>query len=256
MSTPSTPVIDAHARLGASRDVTLTSEALVASMDAAGIDLTLIAPSEAQVAFDNAEGNAAVAEASRRSAGRLLPYAVATPWQGAARAIDELKAARDLGAVALFLDPALQGFDPLDGLADPLIAFALETGWFVHIRTGTPPHATPLVVASVARRYPEGRFLMGRTGATDFWTDVAEAFRYAPNLFGETVYSPWDLALDGLRKTEGVGVHRIVFGSDMPYSTQRFEMARMRAWPLPDDEKAIVLGATVAGWLGERAASR
>lgn len=245
-------VIDAHVRLGESRDVTLTAEVLLDSMDAAGVDVALVAPSEAQIAYFNREGNSAVAKVSAASDGRLLPYAVATPWQGAERAIDVLKAARDEGAVAMCLDPALQGFDPFDGTADPLIEFAVEQGWFIYVRTGTPPHATPLVIASVARRHSGGIFLMGRTGATDFWTDVAEALRYAPNLFGETVYSAWDLALDALRQDPTVGVHRVVFGSDSPYATQRFEMERMRDWPIPTHEKNLVLGATVAGWLGPR----
>jgi len=246
------PVIDAHVRLGASRDVELTVDALLSTMAASGIDLALVAPSEAQIAYDNVEGNAAVAAAAAASGGRLLPYAVATPWQGAARALDALRAARDAGAVALCLDPALQGFDPFDGIADPLIEFAVEQGWFVYVRTGTPPHSTPLVIASVARRHPGTPFLMGRTGATDFWTDVAESLRYAPNLFGETVYSPWDLALEGLRLDPTVGISRVVFGSDAPYATQRFEMERMRSWAIPDAERELVLGGTVAGWLGDR----
>lgn len=252
----SVPVIDAHVRIGSSRDVELTVDGLLETMAATGIDLALIAPSEAQIAYDNAEGNRAVTQAAAASDGRLLPYAVATPWQGAARALDALRAARDAGAVALCLDPSLQGFDPFDGMADPLIEFAADHGWFVYVRTGTPPHATPLVVASVARRHPQTPFLMGRTGATDFWTDVAESLRYAPNLFGETVYSPWDLALEGLRVDPTIGIRRVVFGSDAPYATQRFEMERMRSWALPDAERDLVLGGTIAAWLGDRLPDR
>ena len=255
MSARPSLVIDAHVRLGASRDVVLTADELLSSMDAGGVDVSLIAPAEAEVAFHNDDGNARVAAIAAASGGRMLAYATATPWQGARRAVDVLSRARDAGAAALCLDPALQGFDPFDGLADPRIEFAIEEGWFVYIRTGTPPHATPLVIASVARRYPEGTFLMGRTGATDFWTDVAEAFRYAPNLFGETVYSPWDLALDALRADPTVGSARIVFGSDSPYATQRFELQRLREWVLPGTERATVLGGTVAGWLGDRVAA-
>lgn len=249
---PRPPIIDAHVRLGTSRDVTLTVEALLASMADAGVDVSLVGPSEFQLAFDNAEGNRACAAAAAASAGRLLPYATVTPWQGTQRALDVLREARDDGAVALYVDPAIQGFDPFDGLIDPLITFALDSGWFVHIRSGTPPHATPLVIASVARRYPEGTFLMGRTGATDFWTDVAEAFRYAPNLYGETIYNAWDLALESMRIDPTVGSRRFVFGSDTPYATQRFELRRLGDWPTPPEEKAAVLGGTIAGWLGDR----
>ena len=94
-ATAKTAVIDAHVRVGHSRDVTLTAEQLLESMHASGIDRALIAPPEAAVAFDNRVGNAEVAAVAAASGGRLLPYAVATPWQGAGRAVDELARARD-----------------------------------------------------------------------------------------------------------------------------------------------------------------
>ncbi len=242
-------IIDAHVRVGHSRDVVLTAEQLITSMDAAGIDRALITPPEAAVAFENRAGNQEIAALAAASGGRLLPYAVATPWQGAQRAVDELARARDAGAVALSIDPSLQGFDPFDGLVDPLLDFAAEQGWFVYVRSGTPPHAVPLVIASLARRYPSTPFLLGRTGATDFWTDVSSALGYAPNLYAETVYNPWDLTLELLRTTEGIGADRIVFGSDSPYGSQRFEMERMRSWPLDDQERSRILGGTLASWL-------
>lgn len=242
-------IIDAHVRVGHSRDVVLTAEQLIISMDAAGIDRALITPPEAAVAFDNRAGNEEVAALAAASGGRLLPYAVATPWQGAQRAVDELARARDAGAVALSIDPSLQGFDPFDGLVDPLLDFAAEQGWFVYVRSGTPPHAVPLVIASLARRYPNTPFLLGRTGATDFWTDVSAALGYAPNLYAETVYNPWDLTLELLRTTEGIGAARIVFGSDSPYGSHRYEMERMRSWPLDDQERSRILGGTLASWL-------
>jgi predicted TIM-barrel fold metal-dependent hydrolase len=242
-------IIDAHVRVGHSRDVVLTAEQLITSMDAAGIDRALIAPPEAAVAFDNRAGNQEIATIAAASGGRLLPYAVATPWQGAQRAVDELARARDAGAVALSIDPSLQGFDPFDGLVDPLLDFAADEGWFVYVRSGTPPHAVPLVIASLARRYPSTPFLLGRTGATDFWTDVSSALDYAPNLYAETVYNPWDLTLELLRTTEGIGAGRIVFGSDSPYGSQRYEMERMRSWPLDDQERSRILGGTLASWL-------
>lgn len=54
------PVMDAHVRVGVSRDVTLNIETLLALMSGTGIDLLLIAPAEPQIAFYISEGNAAV----------------------------------------------------------------------------------------------------------------------------------------------------------------------------------------------------
>lgn len=245
-------IIDSHVRFGVSRDVTLHLDGLLESMESCGVDVSIVSPSESQCVLDNELGNSLTTEAARQSNGRVLAYAVASPWHGAHRAFEILSRARDDGAVGLFLDPTLQGFDPFDGMALPLLEFAANEGWFVHVRTGTPPHATPLVVASLARRFPEVPFVMGRMGATDFWTDVIEALRYAPNLYGETVYNPWDLTLDRIRETNDIGTARLVFGSDSPYSTQLSELHRLRSWPLPDAEKQMVLGGTIQQWIGTR----
>lgn len=240
-------IIDAHVRIGESREVSLTVDNLLSTMDSLAIDRALIAPSEGQIAYANREGNVATTEAAAGT-DRLLPYAVATPWRP--DALDELAWARDHGAVALSLDPVLQGFDVLDGLIDPLIEFAAEASWPVYIRTGTPPTALPLPVASLARRYPEQAFIMGRSGATDFWIDAAPALQHAPNLYGDSSYAPWDTVLSEFARHPDIGVGRILFATDAPYTVHSAELKRITDWPLADDERADVLGGNLARLLG------
>lgn len=242
-------IVDAHVRLGQGREVALEADALLATMDRLGIDRALVAPGERCLAYDNAEGNAYVAEAATRSDGRLIPYAVANPWRGAA-AVDELRRAYDAGARALNVDSVLQGFDLLDGLLDPLLEYAREVGWFVYVRTGTPPSALPLPLATLARRYPDLDFVMGRSGATDFWIDAAPALRHAPNLYGDTCYAPWDTVLSELAGDPEIGVSRLVFSTDAPYTVPDAELARVVDWPIADDERAEVLGDVVRRLLG------
>lgn len=246
-------IIDAHVRLGRGREVELTVERLLATMDELGIDKALVSPDERSIAYDNRVGNEHVARAAAGSAGRLLPYAVANPWRGRA-AVEELARARDAGAVALALDPTLQGFDVLDGLADPLIEFAGTYGWPVYIRTGTPPTALPLPVASLARRTPEIAFVMGKSGATDFWIDAVPALTYAPNLYADTAYAPWDTVLTGFAAAADVGAHRVVFSTDAPYTVPAAEIGRVRDWAtITDDQRTGVLGDHLAGILRVRA---
>lgn len=241
--------IDAHVRLGRGREVVLERDDLLATMDRLGIDRALVAPDERCIAVDNREGNELVAAASAASGGRLLPYAVANPWRGAA-AVDDLRRARDAGARALCVDSVLQGFDLLDGLLDPLIELAADTGWFVYVRTGTPPNALPLPLASLARRFPEVPFVMGRSGATDFWIDAAPALRYAPNVYGDTCYAPWDTVLAALAADPEIGASRLVFSTDAPYTVPDAELKRVVDWPITEAERAEVLGGVVARLLG------
>lgn len=242
-------IIDAHVRIGAGREVELGVAELIETLDRLGIDRAMVAPGERATAWDNRGGNDLVTAAANESDGRLIPYAVATPWAGA-DAVAELGRARDRGARALAVDPALQGFDLLDGLVDPLLAFAQESGWLVYVRTGTPPHAVPLPLASLARRWPELNFIMGRSGATDFWIDAPPALRHAPNLYADTSYAPWDTVLSDLTRDPEIGAQRLVFSTDAPYTVPSAELARITEWPIPEPHRAAVLGENLAGLLG------
>jgi predicted TIM-barrel fold metal-dependent hydrolase len=242
-------IIDAHVRLGRGREVSLDAAELLSTMDNLGIDRALVAPEERCVAYHNRAGNEAVTRAAAESGGRLIPYAVANPWRGT-EAVDELARARDAGARALHVDSVLQGFDLLDGLVDPLLEFATDNGWPVYVRTGTPPSALPLPLASLALRYPETPFLMGRSGATDFWIDAAPALRHAPNLYGDTCYAPWDTVLTELGADPDIGPSRLVFSTDAPYTVPRSELRRVLDWPIDGPARDGVLGGTMARLLG------
>lgn len=238
-------IIDAHVRLGRGREVELSVHDLLSTMDELGVDAALVAPDERCTAYANRAGNVTTTTAARESGGRLRAYAVANPWRGA-EAVTELDWAADQGAVALALDPVLQGFDLLDGLVDPLLRFAAVRGWPVYVRTGTPPVALPLPLATLARRYPELSFLMGRSGATDFWIDAAPALRHAPNLYADTSYAPWDTVLSEFARDGRIGAGRVVFCTDAPYTVPRAELRRVLDWATIDDtDRRAVLGGTV-----------
>jgi uncharacterized protein len=237
-------ILDGHVTIGRSRDVELDVDRLLATMDRLGIDRALIAPPEYLIPVRNREGNELVAAAARDTDERLLAYAVATPWLGR-EAIDELERARQAGARALHLDPPLQGFDLLDGLADPLVEFAVGSGWPVYVRTGTPPHALPLQLAALAARFPAGAFVMGRSGATDFGRDGPAALELAPNLYADSAHIQWPVA-HATREGEAA---RVVFTTDAPFADAEIELARVAEAPLDEPVRAAILGGTLASLL-------
>ena len=239
-------IVDGHVTIGRSRDVELDVDRLLATMDRLGIDRALISPPEFLIPVRNREGNELVTAAARASDERLVAYAVATPWLGS-EAIDELERAREAGARALHVDPPLQGFDLLDGLVDPLVAFAVESGWPVYVRTGTPPHALPLQLAALAARFPAGAFVMGRSGATDFGRDGPAALEIAPNLYADSAHINWPTAL-AARDPET----RVVFTTDAPFADAEIELARVVEAPLDNQVRAAILGGTLSSLLGLR----
>jgi predicted TIM-barrel fold metal-dependent hydrolase len=240
-------VLDGHVMLGEGRDAALTVEQLLETMDRLAIDRALVSPAEGYLPVRNREGNELVAAAAASSGGRLLAYAVATPWLGG-EAIEELKRARDAGAVALKLDSALQGFDLLDGQAEPLVAFAVESGWPVYVRTGTPPHALPLQLAWLAARFPEGSFLLGKSGATDFSHDGPATLAGAPNVYADSVYVEWPTAL-AAADPDGRG-ERVFFSTDAPFGDPAIELARVSEAPYGPAVRDAILGGTLGRLLG------
>ena len=242
-------IVDAHVRIGRGREVHLSADSLVRQMDDLGVERCLVAPDERCTAVANAEGNAVTAAAARQHPDRLLSYAVANPWLGA-DAIEELRRARDQGSVALAVDPVLQGFDVLDGLIDPLLELVAEWGWPAYVRTGTPPTALPLPLAELALKFHGMAFIMGRSGATDFWIDALPALTRAPNLYADTAYAPWDTVLQAFVAESCVGPGRVIFSSDAPYALPEAELGRMFEWPLPDGARAQVLGGNASRLLG------
>ena len=240
-------VLDGHVMLGAGRDASLSADELLATMDRLGIDQALVSPAEGYLPVRNREGNEFVAAAAAASDGRLFAYAVATPWLGD-DALRELRRARDAGARALKLDSALQGFDLLDGQADPLVAFAIESGWPVYVRTGTPPHALPLQLAWLAARFPEGSFLLGKSGATDFSHDGPATLAAAPNVYADSVYVEWPTSL-AAADPDGIG-GRVFFSTDAPFGDPAIELARVTEAPYGESVRTAILGGTLARLLG------
>ena len=240
-------IVDGHVLLGESRDAALSVEQLLATMDRLGIDRTVVAPAERFVPVNNREGNELTAAAAAASGGRLLAYAVASPWLGA-EALEELRRAHAAGAVALKLDPALQGFDLLDGLAEPLVELALGFGWPVYVRTGTPPTGLPLALAWLANRYPEGSFVLGKAGATDFSHDGPATLAAAPNVYADSVYVEWPTALAAAQPEE-IG-SRVVFTTDAPFADPAIELARVTEAPLDEHVRDAILGGTARGLFG------
>jgi predicted TIM-barrel fold metal-dependent hydrolase len=236
-------IVDGHVTIGRSRDAELDVDRLLATMDRLGIDRALISPPEYMIPVRNREGNELVTSAARASDERLIAYAVATPWLGG-EAVEELERALEAGARALHVDPPLQGFDLLDGLVDPLIAFAVESGWPVYVRTGTPPHALPLQLAALAARFPAGAFVMGRSGATDFGRDGPAALEIAPNLYADSAHINWPTALAALDRET-----RVVFTTDAPFADAEIELARVVEAPLDEQVRAAILGGTLASLL-------
>ena len=240
-------VLDAHVATGEMPHFTFPEVAdLLRQMDACGVQQAVLGPVGRWVAVDNAEGNRLLAEWTRQHPDRLSHYAVANPWSGS-RAADELRRALDAGARGWKVVPAVQGVGLLSPLLEPLLDIAESYRCPVYVMTGVPVAGEPLQLAELALRRPGLRFLMGRSGRTDFSLDVVPAMSLCANIIAETAYNGAGVVTD---LVERFGAGRVVFSSDAPFNDLSLELDRVRRARLTSSDLDAVLAGTGSGLFG------
>ena len=194
-----------------------TSTISCARWTRSAIDLALISPPEGNLPVRNREGNELVAADGRRQSRAGCSPTPLRRRGSATRRSRSSSALASGGARALKLDPALQGIRPSRRQRRPARRLRRRlAGWPVYVRTGTPPHSLPLQVAWLASRFPEGRFVLGKSGATDFSHDGPAALAAAPNVYADSSHVEWPTAL-AAGDPDGAG-GRVVFTTDAPFA--------------------------------------
>lgn len=238
-------VIDICSRVGAGRaEESRTPEDALREMDSAGVAVSWLAPPDSFFAVDNREGNDFIAGLVAAHPDRFVGCAVANPWFGN-RAVESLRRGFGAGLKVLFLYPPVQGFQ-LDPLVDPLVEVAIDHGAPVYAHTGTPICAEPFQLIALARRFPQGRFIMGHMGYSDFWYDATPAAQSCGNVWLETSLIDPDMILSGVA---ALGAGRFLFGSWAPYSSVQVELEKISTLPLNERDRSLVLGGNAREFL-------
>lgn len=211
--------IDGYCTLGVDREFHLTEEALLNAMDAARIDMAVIAPVPRFMAVRNREGNDFILTAARAHPDRFIPACAANPWL-AEEAVAELKRASGDGARMLVLDPAVQGFGLGDDLSHALVEAAAELRLPVYVHTGGYQFGAPAQLGLAAERFPRTNFIMGHSGSTDFKIDALEVAQLFPNVYPEASFARAPTAAGLL---EALGDDRVIMGTAAPLNDLVFE---------------------------------
>ncbi len=224
-------IVDFHCHFSRSffrfREYRMNAEALLREMDNHGVTRAVVSAAGEFAAYWNIRGNDDIAVLAQRFPERITGFATINPWMRG-KGLQELRRSRELlGLTGLVLHPMLQGFEANDPLVFPLVERAIQLGMPIYVTGGAPLLAVPYKIADLAGRYPEGRFIMGHAG-WDFHFDVLYCLNAHPNLWAET--SKNELCnLEAI--TRGVGIDRLLFGSDYPFSTYASEIEKIRLLP-------------------------
>jgi predicted TIM-barrel fold metal-dependent hydrolase len=146
-------------------------------------------------------------------------------------------------------------FAPDDRRLDPLWRRVSDTGRPTVVHTGSAPEGTATeeevrAVGRTAGRFPNARIIVAHFGAPAVAATL-DLLRRTEHVYADlcpVVADPVELtraAIAGLER-------RILFGSDTPTVAVSIEdsLERVRAWGLPAQEEAAVLGGTAEALLG------
>lgn len=215
-----------------------TGDLLLADMDSAGVDVSLIFPVDYSLATDEpcsgtpacvtiAEQNRLFAEVVKKHGKRLAHLVAVDPRRKDAVAILE-RGVTERDARGLKLHPTA-GFYPDDPVCYPIYEKAQELGVPILFHTGTQPspmkakYSRPIFVDSVAADFPDLKIVMAHVGHC-WWEEALTLAGTKWNLYVD--FSGWqrvfihrpDKFYSMLRAAlDELGPWRVMYGTDNPY---------------------------------------
>jgi uncharacterized protein len=219
-----------------------TAEDLLASMDEAGVDVSVALGFAWQSHEDTVRHNEYLLESAARSSGRIVPFT--TINMSDAGAANEIERCTKAGARGIGeLRPENQGWDLL-GAYGHLLANAAANGQILlfHVtesgdRNYPGRHGLPFeTFRTYVERNPQLTIVGGHLGGGYYEN---RGLRAAP--FVDTAAIPFlcpdDAAIDALKR---VPANRILFGSDFPLISQQRALAELRRACPPDALEAAL----------------
>jgi predicted TIM-barrel fold metal-dependent hydrolase len=241
-------VFDTHTHIGTARHSgrTFTAEQMLRSMDAHGIDRSLLIPFPVVDDYrsQHDEIGAAVRQWPDRFAGAACLYPFVT--EGVFR--DEVtRCAETHGFRALKLQPMFQPLNPVSHRSDFFFEAALSNKMAVVAHTGTGvPFSLPSLFIAAARRFPDLPIVLGHAGSPLFMLECVVAADVCPNIYVEvSSLMPHHLA----ELLHFVPATRLMAGSDLPESVAT-EIGKIFTLTMTEADRRAILWDTGAKLFG------
>ena len=247
-----------------------TVDGLKASMEAAGVDRSLVLPvatNTHQVVHVN-DASARINERSGETG--ICSFGCMHPdfedWKG------ELARVASLGMKGIKLHPVYQNVDFDDLRYLRILERCGELGLTVLVHAGLDVgirdqvNCSPIMVLNAVRQVGPVQLILAHMGGWRNWDEVEALLpntdvcldtsfslgRMTP--LGDGYYGPGDLDMLGeeqfVRLVRTFGADRVLFGTDSPWDGQGEALARLRALPLTGEELEAILGGNAQRLLG------
>jgi len=241
---PPVPIYDCHGHLGGHPDfpaVKQSVEEMIQVMDLLNIEVLAITSTLACF-NDCPRGNAEVAVAVERYPKRFRGYVTVNPRpQG--EALRELERWSSLHSPPLIkFHPDLHKYPVHGPHYRPIWDYANQTRAVVLVHTwDSDPNCGPLLLAPIAREFPQAKILLGHSGVT--WRGYEQSFevaKSAPNTFLDITGSQSHRTIVE-QAVNCLGACRVLFGSDLPYLEAAVSLGRILAARISDADKEMIL---------------
>jgi len=224
---------------------------LLARLDACGVDRAVVCPVK-PYNYDLGPENDHIAEAVANHPDRLIGFARVDPRLAGAAVAEAERALGHLGLRGLFLHPWEETVRANDPLVVAVVERAVARGAPVLIASGYPWVSEALQVADLARRFPEGRFIMTNGGQINIsglgQQDAFFALEQCPNLLVQTAGTYRQDFLEEV--VARFGAARLLYASNAPLFDPRLEIERVRQLKVAPEARAAVAGGNLAALLG------
>ena len=218
-------------------------EALIAELDAAGIDRAVVM-TYTEAPEVNPRALEYLAEQIARFPDRLVGYARLHPWyeEEARELLDRAICVHRMKGLKLHPVGSLD--HPASALSLKLIRRAAEYHAPVLFHCGDEPLTTPLQIARAAEQVPDAQIILGHMGGYFHAEEAIETAARFPNLFLETSAMPYPHLIR--RAVDTVGPERVLFASDGPGCSPRLEVRKIDLADLNAGERELVFNGNIS----------
>ena len=228
----------------------MTESGLLARMDAAGIDISVVQPVITKEEQFQKVNDWAASRNSRRIVffGGLYPHT--EHWK------EQIDYIVSLGLKGLKFHPEYQYFTPDESQYLPIYDYALSKGLMLLFHAGedrgqAPPyHSFPKTFRNIWEALKGGVIVAAHYGGHDQWDEVEETLAGTGVYLDTSMGSQYYTREQFLRIAEKHGTERMLFATDSPWSEPETELAFIRSLPFTEAQKQAVLGGNAAKLLG------
>lgn len=235
-------IVNTHSHIGDTRvfDADNSEESLLASMDAAGVDVSIVMPSAG--CADAGEIHDRIAQLAVKNSKRIFGMIQINPHTDRDSFVAEaVRCVRELGFVGIKIHPLGYAVNPRSRDAEMVFQVARELSIPVMIHTGSGlPWSLPALWIPLAQQYPNVPVVLAHAGMGIFTAEAHLAATMCSNVFLETSWAkPHELQW----LVDELGAHRIMMGGDLN-SNLAVELFKYRSLNLESRELELCLGGT------------